>query len=359
MPLISSYQQNSDIKETIRIGNWTWRVSFWEAQLAVWGAYSIVPAFLWMSGILKNQDALYFACLRPFSGALITFAARPLWKRLPQANTATLALGFYVILINFPLALIDYFGCVWTLHAFGVYPQQTQASVLLTGLFGLRWGTLVVWTLLYLIAKQLIHTAALREIVRSTELATLRAQIHPHFLFNALNSTIAEAANAESVRQITQSLADFLRFSLKQRSGNEPLGEELTALEDYLQVQKVRFEAKLEYKIDAEPAAAACSAPSFLILPLLENALKYGQQTSAFPLKIYIAASIRKKQLCIVVKNTGKWVEPNSAASLNTGLHNLRRRLNLLYGDRASLSIDQTEDGILANIQLPVTTTLS
>jgi LytS/YehU family sensor histidine kinase len=260
-----------------------------------------------------------------------------------------------VIAGNFPLALIDYLGSLWILKASGLIPHQTQAPALLTGFFALRWATLVAWTLLYVNAKQILSNAVLKESLRDAELATLRAQIHPHFLFNALNSIIAEASDSQKVRAITQSLADFLRFSLKQREGVEPLERELAALENYLLVQKIRFETDLEYHIDTEPRAALCSAPPFLILPLLENALKYGQQTSPSPLRIYIAASIRKERLCIVVKNTGQWVVPDPSVSLNTGLANLRRRLDLTYGESASLEIDRTEDGIIASIQIPAT----
>lgn len=355
MPLIATCLAAEKAHDTLRIGNWSYRLSFWPAQVSIWCAYSLVPLFFWMSDILKNQDALYMAILRPVSGFVITSAARPLWKRFAKERRSAWTWGLGVVLGNFPLAIIDYFGCLWILQAGDIFFNATQPAALLTGFFALRWGTLAIWTLLYLSAKQLIHNAALRESVSRTELETLRAQIHPHFLFNALNSTIAEAANPQIVRHITQSLADFLRFSLNRRSDTEPLQVELRALENYLQVQKVRFGTNLEYQIDTEPTATACSAPAFLILPLLENALKYGQQTSPLPLRVYVSACIRKKQLCVVVKNTGHWVDPSPANSLRTGILNLQRRLNLIYGDDAALSIDRTEDGILASIKIPVT----
>lgn len=359
MPLIASHLKESDDGDTIHIGNWNWRVSFWPSQFAVWGAFSIVPLLLWLFDILKNHEALSLALIRPASGFLITCAARPAWRRVARAKLQSFKLGIAVVAGNLPLALIDYLGSLWVLMAVGLVSHKTQAPALLTGFFALRWVTLVAWTLLYLNAKQILFTAGLKDSVRDAELATLRAQIHPHFLFNALNSIIAEAGDPQKVRTITQSLADFLRFSLKQRDGVEPLEKELAALENYLLVQKIRFETDLEYQIDAEPEAAACAAPTFLILPLLENALKYGQQTSPPPLRIYIAASIRKARLCIVVKNTGQWVPANSSGSLNTGLANLRRRLRLLYGETASMNIDRTEDGIIASIQIPTTQTTS
>jgi LytS/YehU family sensor histidine kinase len=71
-------------------------------------------------------------------------------------------------------------------------------------------------------------------------------------------------------------------------------------------------------------------------------------------LRIYVAASVRGKQLRIVVKNSGEWVEPNPKTSLNTGIINLKKRLGLLYGTNASLHIDRAGDGILAALSLPI-----
>ena len=354
MPLATRLTDGGENHETIRVGERQWPVTFWPLQFAIWGAFSIFPILLWLFDLLKNPDDLGLALIRPVSGFLLTSAVRPFCKRLAGIKASPLLFTSIVIAGTFPLAILDYYGCVLILRAMGLFSPADHPSTLFVGFLFLRWVTLIAWALVYFMAKQTLHNRALAQANRSTEMEVLRAQIHPHFLFNALNAIIAEAKNHEKVRDITQSLADFLRFSLQPRQELEPLSKELAALENYLKVQKVRFEEKLQYEVDADPLAAACLVPAFLVLPLLENALKYGQQTSPLPLRIYVAASVRGKQLRIVVKNSGEWVEPNPKTSLNTGIINLKKRLGLLYGTNASLNIDRAGDGILAALSLPI-----
>jgi len=355
MPLTTRLSHGDASPETISIGTRRWLVTFWPLQCAVWGAYSIFPIFLWLSGVFEHRDALCLALLRPLSGFLITSAVRPLCRRFAERKPSLVLLFVSLVAGNLPLAALDYLGSVWFLNSIGIFSVDDHPPHLLAGFFFIRWISLVAWSLLYFIAKQTLHNRSLLQANRLTQMEVLRAQIHPHFLFNALNSIVAEAKNFERVREITLSLADFLRFSLQTREGLEPLELELKALENYMRVQKVRFEERLDYKIDSEPPAAACLAPAFLILPLLENALKYGQQTSPLPLRVDVSASVRGKQLKIAVKNSGRWIEPSPAKSLISGIANLKKRLALLYGTHAAFSIEQTDDGVLASLSLPIT----
>jgi len=100
--------------------------------------------------------------------------------------------------------------------------------------------------------------------------------------------------------------------------------------------------------------------PKHLVQPLLENAIKYGQQTSPMPLSILIQAQLANGELYITVENTGSWVEPSSATSrgkdngIGIGISNLRRRLHLIYGDRASLTYEKSPRRVLARVTLPI-----
>src|SRR5690606_4462911 len=167
---------------------------------------------------------------------------------------------------------------------------------------------------------------------QTSELKALRAQINPHFLFNALGSILAESNNPANVRELTLALSEFLRFSLQQRGEFEPLKTELNALTNYLQVEKSRFGDKLEYRITASDEARATPVPRTLIQPLLENAIKYGQRSEVRPLRLTIDARVEDGFLLLRVMNTGRWVAPETNPSTKTGLANLRRRLQLLYG---------------------------
>jgi LytS/YehU family sensor histidine kinase len=154
---------------------------------------------------------------------------------------------------------------------------------------------------------------------------------------------------------LTHSLAEHLRFSLKQQNLVHELSEELRALEHYLCVQKVRFEEKLDYVFEIAPQAAETRVPAALIQPLLENALKFGQLTSPDGLRVRIAARVEAAgRLIVEVENSGSWVEPDPSASPSTGIPNLRRRLDLIYGEAAHLSLERNETGVVARTFIPM-----
>ena len=113
---------------------------------------------------------------------------------------------------------------------------------------------------------------------REAELRALRAQIHPHFLFNSLNSINALiAAKPEEARRLCVRLGDFLRASLTVGSREAiPLSEELALAEQLLSIEKVRFGERLSHAIVADEAARACSVPPLLLQPLVENAVTHG-----------------------------------------------------------------------------------
>jgi len=165
----------------------------------------------------------------------------------------------------------------------------------------------------------------------------------------------------QKVATITQSLADYLRFSLQQEQGEEQglithaLGDELRALEDYLRVEKARFGDDLVWRIDADEEACRTAVPSALVQPLLENAIKYGQQTGPRPLTISITAQVVQDNLRVDVQNSGHWVESNSNRARRIGLSNLKRRLELLYGNKASLDTRHTPAMVKVCLSLPTT----
>jgi LytS/YehU family sensor histidine kinase len=179
--------------------------------------------------------------------------------------------------------------------------------------------------------------------------------MQPHFLFNALSAVMAVSNDKEKVEELTQSLADYLRFSLRKKNDDySPLGEELDAMENYLHVEKIRFEEKLQCRIDADEEARVFAVPRQLVQPLLENAIKYGQQTSPMPLSIRIEAQLTGDRLHLTVENTGSWVEPSASSGMGIGISNLRRRLELLYGEQARLTHEHSPERVRALVTLPI-----
>ncbi len=199
---------------------------------------------------------------------------------------------------------------------------------------------------------------------RATD-AMLRYQLNPHFMFNVLNSVNSlMSENQRNARRMIIQFSSLLRHTLMASSKQTaPLGDEIEAVEHYLAIEKLRFEERLEATIDAERRTLGLNVPVFLVQPLVENAIKYGMQSSEEALTITITSSIQGEQpdewLCIEVCNTGEWLRegltdgvstdaPSTAKRRSTGigLENLRKRLQQLYPDGHSMSI-QAESGVV------------
>jgi LytS/YehU family sensor histidine kinase len=151
-------------------------------------------------------------------------------------------------------------------------------------------------------------------------------------------------------------LADFLRYSLVSKSfANVPLREEIEAIQHYFALEHRRFEEKLITSIEVDRDAEEFPVLSFLLNPLVENAVKYGMYTSPMPLKINIKATIHNDVLRIVVANTGKWRIPTQepgVLSTGTGLGNIRQRLENAFPGHYVFEIGQIGDSVVARIEI-------
>jgi len=227
---------------------------------------------------------------------------------------------------------------------------------------------LLAWTFLYLGIKiwrewkeQEQKTKRANALAQTAQLQMLRYQLNPHFLFNAMNSIRALIDEDETkARELITELSEFLRYSLDSKDyADVPLRDELEAIRHYFAIQKKRYEDKLEIVYDIEPEAGEYPVLSFLIHPLVENAVKYGMRTSPLPLVVHLKARIRDGALLIEVSNTGTWIEPadqerhpNAGTGTGTGLDNVRRRLENAFPNRHRLEIVEKEGRV--HIQLEI-----
>jgi hypothetical protein len=186
------------------------------------------------------------------------------------------------------------------------------------------------------------------------ELQHLQGQISPHFLFNALNTVMASRDDPEAIDTVTQALANYLRFLLRPAATLEPLSRELDALEEYLTVQGVRFGDGLVTRIDCDLDVRGVAVPTVMVQPLVENAIKYGGQTSPRPIRVDVAARREGDGLVVEVANTGAWVTPGGRQATGTGLHSLQRRLRLLVGPAATVSHTEDDGWVRVRIRVPI-----
>jgi hypothetical protein len=195
-----------------------------------------------------------------------------------------------------------------------------------------------------------------RAAAQQAQLTALRYQLNPHFLFNSLNSISALIVTHrnEDAERMTEKLSTFLRNSLSADPARlVPLEEELSLIEEYLDIEGVRFGERLDVEIDCEPEAGAALVPSFIVQPLVENAIKHGVAPSRDPVHIRIAASVEGKDLCIEVENGTSPVLDEPSFGAGVGLKNIRRRLQAVYGRRASLDTEKRPGRYVARICIP------
>ena len=195
--------------------------------------------------------------------------------------------------------------------------------------------------------KHAIAEEELRKLVVQSELKALRAQIDPHFFFNALNSVAALIQHEpRAAEELLEDLAELFRHAFKQKSEFVTLAEELELVETYLKVERVRLGAKLQFKQAVLPETLSVKVPALTIQPLIENAVKHGLARTSRGGVITLSAALRPDGLSVIVADTGAGIAAARLPDVLThgvGLSNVNERLLRLYGNTARLRLDSRE----------------
>jgi LytS/YehU family sensor histidine kinase len=223
------------------------------------------------------------------------------------------------------------------------FPYRIGTGVFI---FGLVILTYYLFVSLHNLAEKNAREARLENLVKETELKMLRSQINPHFLFNSLNSISSlTITDPEKAREMVVKLSEFMRYALS-RKDEQPvsLQNELENLRLYLDVEKVRFGDKLTTEENIEPGCLDIKIPVMLLQPLYENAVKHGVYESTESVKIITLAKIIDRYIEITISNNYD-PAPSLKRGTGTGLLNVTRRLELFYGNKASIKTSK-ENGI-------------
>ena len=345
------------------------RVSlFWLLQLVGWAGYTLDRWILSPRGFFPVSVTYLLIAFG------LTLCLRPIYRKLWKTSPSVLQVGLVSLVCSigagFLWLLVS--QIVFRLLDFGPYPR----NVTLPGYLGetfiytlshhkpflfLSWSALYFgikyWQGLQQQQQSALRSAAL---AREAELQMLRYQLNPHFLFNALNSAGALIAE-DPVRaeKMLNELSEFLRYSLARAKNPEvTLRDELEAVRNYLAIEKIRFEDKLAVSFEVNSAAEEFRVPSLLIHPLVENAVKYGMQTSSLPVNISVAAQASNGSLRLEIINTGKWVEPSESdvrtarRSVGIGLQNVRQRLEQAFPERHHFDVFERDQHVHAVLEI-------
>jgi two-component system LytT family sensor kinase len=194
------------------------------------------------------------------------------------------------------------------------------------------------------------------------KLQALRAQINPHFLFNALTTIgyLVQTAPSDAVRTLMR-LTEVLRHVLRSDERVAPLDQELRLVRAYLDIEQARFEERLEVEIDVPNDLLSVLVPPLILQPLVENAVKHGVSPAAAGGRVRVVArriadAAGEPALQLDVEDTPRSAErmPVSQEGSGIALANIERRLALAYGGRASITLRSGAEGALARVVLPL-----
>jgi hypothetical protein len=336
------------------------------AYLAAWALLGVLLAALlvtatpfgWLEATLF---ALPLAILYGFVGLGSFWICRAAPLELSRL-LRVLGIQLVAALVSAIFWLVASQGWAVVLDRYGPLPglaaKQAEAAPLLLGLGVVLY--LLAAALHYLLgafeASQEAERRALElEITsREAELRTLRAQIHPHFLFNSLNSINALiASRPEEARRLCVRLGDFLRRSLTLGSREQiPVTEELDLAENLLSIEKVRFGDRLSVEIRVGEGVRACAVPPLVLQPLVENAVTHGIAQMLDGGTVRIEADRRGETLVIAVENPRDPDSPDPKGA-GIGLRNVRRRLAALYGGDADMRAQSERESFRVELRLP------
>ncbi|MBX7541597.1 sensor histidine kinase [Qipengyuania sphaerica] len=339
--------------------------AFWNLQLAGWGGSALLRA---MSAFANGQPLEFFfviliATITGFSISLILSVVyaylirqRPLVTWGGTAAALAVAVGIFAFIDSWVLGL--------TRPA-----AETGFVRILIGIYFFDLTLLGAWSALYYainfflqVEQQADRLERLEAQATSAQLAMLRYQLNPHFLFNTLNSisTLVLLNQTKPANAMLTRLSSFLRHTLvTQPGGKVSVEQEVETLKLYLEIERMRFEERLQTEFRVEERAAKAQIPSMLLQPLIENAIKYGVSPQEEGAEISLLAQIVGPRLRITVADSGPGVDVGGVAddlpavmathkrrdSTGVGLANIRDRLSQAYGDDHRFEIRSPESG--------------
>jgi len=233
----------------------------------------------------------------------------------------------------------------------GTFPYRVAFGVFIYGLVVL---TYYLFESISTLADKKSREAKLESLVRETELKMLRSQINPHFLFNSLNSVSSlTITDPEKARSMIIKLSEFMRYALS-RKDDQPvtLQSELDNLGLYLDIEKVRFGDRLFLEENIDPGCLRVKLPVMILQPIYENAIKHGVYETSKKITVKTTVGLSDGFVEITIFNNFD-PEATPAKGTGTGLINVTRRLELMYGNRAALKTDKENDSFTVRIFVP------
>lgn len=336
---------------------------FWSVHAMGWTAYGISQ---YLGALLYSKPVAYTKVIivAALAGFLLTaplrYLCRWLWNRPPAVTIAVALVSAYsaALIWRAPVnwAYDTFIEEDWGMihHWLDYFGGALHASYLMVCWIVLYFG------FRYYESMQQQREAMLRAstLAQEAQLKMLRYQLNPHFLFNTLNAIstlILDGRNAVANCAVT-GLSEFLRYTLDQDPMKKvTLAQEVEALNLYLDIEKLRFGPRLTLEFAIEPGASTVLMPSLLLQPLIENSIKYAVSPRERGGHIRIGGHVTGGMLQLEVADDGPGMVDATRLTngRGVGIRNTRERLQVLYGDRGTVSVHNTEPGLRVALTFP------
>jgi len=348
--------------------------AFWNLQFIGWGGSMLLRSITNVANG-KPPSFLILTLIATITGFSISLILSVVYARLikqrPLVTWGATALALAAAVV------VSAFINGWTISLYQSGSEGSFANLVL-GVFYMDMTLLGAWSALYYainyylqVEQQADRLERLEAQATSAQLAMLRYQLNPHFLFNTLNSisTLVLLKQTEPANAMLTRLSGFLRHTLvSQPGGKVTVAQEVETLKLYLDIERMRFEERLRTVFSIDPAAAEAVIPSFLLQPLVENAIKYAVSPQEEGARISLSAQLVGQRLRLTVSDTGPGLRAKAqratlpaamlgagnTVSTGVGLANIRDRLAQAYGDDHLFDIrTPPEGGFTVVIEVP------
>ena len=338
--------------------------AFWMLQSVGWAGYFLLRT---LSGIANNFAWIYVlhTLLLTASGYSITLLMAAAYRRLIQMREL-FTWGGSILIIALAGAAFSAIE-TWSVATF-LQPGTRPEGIRFLGAIIFTVSLLIAWSALYysinfylLLEEQSDRLLRLESQASNAQLAMLRYQLNPHFLFNTLNSisTLVLLKQTERANAMLSRLSSFLRYTLVNEStGMVTVAQEIETLKLYLEIEKMRFEDRMRPHFHIDPSCDRALLPSLLLQPLIENAIKYAVTPQEEGADISIEVKRQIDRVMITVSDTGPGADAQyrkrADESTGVGLANIRDRLAQAYGDNQRFETQSdTTGGFRVFIEIP------
>jgi sensor histidine kinase YesM len=337
---------------------------YWICQISGWSTFLLLNLLIISSFEELQWERVAIGFYFVFAGISFTHIFRRIIKKQNWLELPLKKIIPRVLLSGFILGLAIY-GAVYIVSFFSgtMHKEDYTAIKPIIGIINTS-GIALLWALIYFSIHYLenykkteIESLIWEAAVKDYELKTLKSQLNPHFMFNAMNSirSLIEE-DPESAKVALTKLSNILRYSLKmERAESVLLSEEIEAVKDYLDLEKMRFEERLKYSINFSSEAGRVEIPPMMIQTLVENGIKHGISKKTEGGEVMIESKVENSDLLIEIRNNGYLEDDALKNSKGFGIANTKHRLSLLFGERASFSLtNENENKVLAKLKIPI-----